>query len=479
MTDARARLISWCLIVLAAALPARADGDQWPTPAPPMPPDLPGRVREVTDVVLEYHNDPPTRQAMILSGLKMLYQEAGVPAPLGLGRRASAVMTTEQIAALLKETWPATTARPVSAHVLEEAMLGRLVGAVPGDAEWMTAKEGKVAEQFAGNRYVGPQIALGMGEKTQRPVMADVFPGGPADRAGIQNGDLMEEIDGVATEGQELDAVVDRLRGEDGTDVTIKVRRPKDNTVRTLTITRGTLPRATIGGYRKRLSGEWTLRINGPAPIGCLRINEIMASTPHEARKLAARMESEGLRALVLDLRGAQTGRGDSVHPAVLLADSLLESGTIGRVRTVRGETTYQADSDALFRGWPIAVLVDQNTSGTAEWIAVALQDDRRAVVVGSATRGAHIAAWGRWRRCPTARLCSRQASQANEGFLDSAAGIANMDRCGELAKAMGWPRPCWGVTRQILIPASRSGRPPPVFRARDGPTLLARPGGP
>ena len=100
-------------------------------------------------------------------------------------------------------------------------------------------------------------------------------------------------------------------------------------------------------------------------------------------------MESEGIRALILDLRGPRNA-GTTVHPAVLLADSLLERGPIGRVQTVRGETTYQADADALFRGWPIVVLVDQGTAGTAEWLAAALQDNHRARIVGSPTRGAH-----------------------------------------------------------------------------------------
>ena len=54
----------------------------------------------------------------------------------------------------------------------------------------------------------------------------------------------------------------------------------------------------------------------------------------------------------------------NSVHTAILLADSLLDHGPIGRVRTSHGETTYQADADAIFRRWPMAVLVDGNTSG-------------------------------------------------------------------------------------------------------------------
>jgi len=76
----------------------------------------------------------------------------------------------------------------------------------------------------------------------------------------------------------------------------------------------------------------------------------------------------------------------------VLLADSLLEGGTIGRVRTAHGEKRFEADSDALFRGWPIAVLVDSNTRGTAEWLAAALQDNHRAVIIGTHTSSYHTA---------------------------------------------------------------------------------------
>ena len=121
-------------------------------------------------------------------------------------------------------------------------------------------------------------------------------------------------------------------------------------------------------------------------PIAYLRINEMAGSTPHELRKIAQQLESQGIKAIVLDLRGR---KGNSAHTALLLADSLLDHGTIGRVRTSQGETVYQADSDAIFRGWPIAVLVDSNTSGAAEWLAAAIQDNHRGIVVGSPTASA------------------------------------------------------------------------------------------
>jgi carboxyl-terminal processing protease len=394
------------IIMLSAATTgnALADGPQppptAPEPAPAMPPDLARQVQEITEVVLENHIDPPARQQMILSGIKALDRVAGVPTPPGLGRRVSEITTPEQLAALLKAVWPKTTAKPVAVKRLEEALFEGLLGPVPGGAHLMTAKERNAAEQIAGNRYVGILVALSRDEKEQRPVFHEVMAGGPADRAGVKKDDLFEEVDGVDTKGMELREVVERTRGDEGTDVTIKVRNPKEAKARTLRITRGRMAsdrlfHTTVEGVRKLASGDWKVRLDVPDPIGYVKLNEIGASTPHELRKLASRMESEGVRALAIDLRGAGAGgTALAVHSAVLVADNLLERGAIGRVRTVRGETTYQADSDALFRGWPIAVLVDQNTSGAAEWIAAALQDNHRATIVGWPTRGAQRATY-------------------------------------------------------------------------------------
>ena len=344
-----------------------------------MPAELARHVQEITDAVLEHHIDPPARQQMVLSGIKALYRAAGVAGPTGLGRRVSAVSTPEQLATLLEEVWPKTTAKPVAG----EGARGRPArGPGRGRARRYRIDDGQGSQ---GRRADGGQPLCrhphhaGHGRQGEAAHDSQRLPGGPAGRAGIKDGAIIEEIDGADTKGMKLREAVDRLRGDDGTDVTVKIRQPKETKSRTLKITRGQLPRTTIVGIGESPSDDGKLRLDVPDPIGYLKITEITASTPHELRKLAQRMESEGIRALVLDLRGIRSG-GNAVHPAVLLADSLLERGAIGRVRTARGETTYQADADALFRGWPIAVLVDQDTSGTAEWLAAALQDNHRAV---------------------------------------------------------------------------------------------------
>ena len=98
--------------------------DASPTPsstAPKVPADLAKRIGEITDAVLEHHIDPPARQQMILGGVKALYRASGVPVPAGLSRRVSALTTPEQLAALLAEVWPKSTAKPIAAKALEES----------------------------------------------------------------------------------------------------------------------------------------------------------------------------------------------------------------------------------------------------------------------------------------------------------------------------------------------------------------------
>jgi len=375
--------VSVAILVCLQAVIADQPSPTPSTPSPKLPPDLARRIGEITDAVLEHHIDPPARQQMILGGIKALYNAAGLPVPPGLSHRVSSISNSEQLASFLADIWPKSTAKSVAATKLEEVLFNGLLAGVPGGARLISAKDRKVEEQFKGNRYVGIHIALGMDDQEKRPQMMQVYEGGPADRAGARPEDLIEQINGVDTKGMELRDAVDRLRGDEGTDVTIKVRQPKEPKSRTMKITRGQLPHPTISGVRKRPSGGWDVRLAGPDPIAYLRITEIAASTPHELRKLARQLESQGNWGLVLDLRGLG---GTSLHEAVLLADSLLAGGVIGRVQTAQREVTYRADSDALFRSSPIAVLVNRNTSGTAEWLAAALQDRHRAIIVGTPT---------------------------------------------------------------------------------------------
>ena len=221
----------------------------------------------------------------------------------------------------------------------------------------------------------------------------------------MKEGDLVEAVDGEAVGSLTLAEYIDKLRGEEGTPVSVAVRRAGEKQPLTFRMTRQAMRHATISGPEGRqgfpsrgteaapgTARPGSFRLAGAVPVGYIKIESILASTPREVREAAATMEAEGLKALVIDLRQPAHGPGsEGLHPAVLLADELLDSGTIGRVRLASREVTYRAEPGSLFPGWPIAVLVDRATSDHAEWIAAALKENKRATIVGSPTAGLGI----------------------------------------------------------------------------------------
>jgi carboxyl-terminal processing protease len=354
---------------------------------PAAPQAFAARLLNVTDVVLAHHVDPPTRQQMLLAGTKALFTAAKVPQPLHLSRQISELGTREQCSEFLARTLLHTFGDKPLSKETQNAALEEMLKILPGGAQLTTVKEAQVLEQLQGNRYVGIGIALGMGEEDKLPRVSSDLAGGPARMAGVKAGDLIEEIDGVPTTGQDLPKIIDRLRGAEGTVVTIVVRQPGAAEARKLTITRGVVPRKTVIGHKALSEEQWEFRAEPELPIACVRILAIGASTLHELRKIEQQLRNEGYRALILDLRDASPG---TLPSAVALADGLLDAGPIGRVQTAEGTREFQADAECLFRKWPLAVLVNSNTSGTAEWLAAALQDNHRAIIVGEQTSGSN-----------------------------------------------------------------------------------------
>jgi carboxyl-terminal processing protease len=362
--------------VLAWAAPAR------PADSGAPPPDLGARAWAITDVVLARHVDPPSRQQMILAGLKALHRAGKVSSPPGLARRVSAMQTPEPLAAILAEAWPGHLKTDQGEGPVE-FFLGGLFSVVPGGAQLLSAKEWKVEEQVEANLYVGIQVALTSNQYLEYPAFSTVLEGGPADRAGAKPDEIIEAIDGVSTKGMPLPEVIDRIRGEEGTEVVIRIRRLVPGGFVDLPMKRGRLPRKTVQGPRPVTGDRLDARLDGPAPIGYLKLTEIAGSTPQELRAFASQMESEGLRALVLDLREVHLAR---FHPAVLLADALLDGGIIGRVGEADSSREIRAEPDALFRGWPMVVLTGPGRSAEVDWLCAALQDNHRATILHAGT---------------------------------------------------------------------------------------------
>lgn len=336
------------------------------------------RVFTIVDIIQERHIDPPVEQQMLLAGVKAVYAAKKESVPRGLSQQISELADRAARREFLEEF--AQDAQNTAAA--ERHFVRGMLAALPGFGALVEGAEGRVQAQLAANRYVGTGIALAMnGEK--KPLISKVFYEGPAWKAGIKEQDIILAIDGQPTDSKNLRTVVDELRGESGSDVTMLVKQPGEAESRALTVTRGRVFIPSVEGHRELPSGQWEYRLEEDEQIAYLRIKSIGPSTLHELRKIDETLRADGVSAVILDIRPG----GGLLHDVVMVADSLLDGGVIGHLQTVTAKRTYEAKPGALFHGLPMAVLVARNTHTDRVFLAAALQDHGRAVVVGEPTQ--------------------------------------------------------------------------------------------
>jgi carboxyl-terminal processing protease len=343
---------------------------------------------KITDLVLEQDIDSPARQQMLLSGLKTLLHNVPGSEQLNLSARVSAVTTPEQFAAILREVLAKPEAAKALADPDENPLFHGLLprGQTMRGSAYLSPRSLKAHEVLTGNRYVGTGIQIRWSDEEKLTQIVVPFPGGPARKAGARPGDLIVAVDGKDVKSEPLPKIVKRLQGEEGTPVSMSVRQPGQKEVRVLDMIRGVIPFSSWSGYRRLGEESWSFKVDADVPVGYLRLLDVKASTLLELRRIEPVIREQGVQALVLDLRGAQ---GSEMTHAALVADGLLDGGTMWRVRDGQGRVKeYKADRDCLFRDWPLAVLVNEYTGGMAQAVAAALQDNGRAVVVGQPTRG-------------------------------------------------------------------------------------------
>ena len=198
----------------------------------------------------------------------------------------------------------------------------------------------------------------------------------PASRAGIQAGDLILKIDDTFTKGISLADAVELMRGAAGSKVTLSVLSEGDEKPRPVTLKRD---RIKVGSVKSE-----TLEPG----YGYLRISQFQSRTGEDAKAAVEKLTANGdLKGLVLDLRNNPGGvLGGAVEVAGLFLDQGLVVYTQGRDPESRND--YEASPGDLLNGLPLVVLVNGGSASASEIVAGALQDQGRAVVVGTRTFG-------------------------------------------------------------------------------------------
>jgi len=200
----------------------------------------------------------------------------------------------------------------------------------------------------------------------------------PAQRAGVQAGDLIIRLDDTPVKGMSLGDAVKMMRGEPGTDITLTIVREGTQKPLIIKITRDIIK---VDSVKSRMLE------NG---YGYVRITNFQTATGDDVHKAVSGLKKENkgpLRGLVLDLRN---NPGGVLGAAVSVADTFLRKGKVvyteGRVPDA--ELDFNATPDDLLDDAPMVVLVNGGSASASEIVAGALQDHKRAIIMGSRTFG-------------------------------------------------------------------------------------------
>ena len=220
---------------------------------------------------------------------------------------------------------------------------------------------------------------VGMEVAVENGVLKVISPieGSPADLAGIKPGDLITEIDGKPTRGMVVYDAVKLLRGPKGSNVTITITREGEGS-RDITLTRDVIHIKSV--KYKLLDNE----------IGYIKISQFQENVSDELKDAMSKLELDNggsLRGLVLDLRNNPGGLLDE---AIEVADQFIDKGLIVSVRgrTSNQSKEYYATKGDSERDISLVVLVNKGSASASEVVAEALQDSKRATIIGSKTFG-------------------------------------------------------------------------------------------
>ena len=199
----------------------------------------------------------------------------------------------------------------------------------------------------------------------------------PGFKAGLMSGDKIIEIDGKSTEGVSLQEAVKKLRGDPGTKVTIKILRPKNRDIKDVELVRAVINVPSVKDAKILEDG-----------IGYVRIVQFNEPTANALQESLDKLAGEGMHALILDLRN---NPGGLLTSAVEVSQKFLRRGdlivyTLGR--NEKQQQVFRAKGRYRFDDFPMVVLVNGGSASASEIVAGALQDHKRAMLVGEKTFG-------------------------------------------------------------------------------------------
>ena len=261
---------------------------------------------------------------------------------------------------------------------LEEGAIDGMLSSLDPHSSFLSGASMQRLNTMIDGNYSGLGLSVVMDDGAVKVIAP--MKGSPAEAAGVKAGDFITHLDGKLIYGGELDDAVSQMRGEAGSKIRLTIFRAGRDQPFDVTVTRGVIKLEPV-----------TFELNDG--VGVISVNEFSADVGTDVAKAIESLKQQSggkLMGIVLDLR---QNPGGALDEAVALSDIFLTKGDIvsQRGRNASDDEYFKAESmisGDLAKGLPVVVLIDSGSASASEIVAGALQDQRRAVIMGERSFG-------------------------------------------------------------------------------------------
>ena len=239
---------------------------------------------------------------------------------------------------------------------------------------FMDPEEFKSLQVDTSGELTGIGIQMGLDEKTKKLTVIAPIEDTPAAKAGLLAKDIITKINGKSTEGMDTNQAVSLIRGEPGTMVNLTIQRSGQE--KEFKITRAKIEIHPV---------EYSQRQTPAGNVGYIRLKQFSANAGKEMQQAVRNLENKQVAGYVLDLRN---NPGGLLFSSVEIARMWMNNGTIVSTKDRQGEVERETANGRALTNKPLVVLVDKGSASASEILSGALQDNKRAVLVGSQTFG-------------------------------------------------------------------------------------------
>jgi carboxyl-terminal processing protease len=287
------------------------------------------------------------------------------------GARQRSLETLTEVMDLVQKQSPEPPAPRQITHATIQGMLHTL----DPHSNYMDESEFRLLREEQKGSFFG--IGAIIQQHDQGIAIISPMKGGPAERLGVRSGDIIKEIDGTSTEGMTSSAALQKLRGEKGTLVEIAIQRSGIADLLRFSIPRAEVPTNSV--YYSFMLDPTT---------GFILIKDFGETTADEFEKAVASLKKQGMKRLILDLRGNGGGVLDAaigICRQLLGPDQLIVSQ---KGRDGRDESQTRTSKGAQLDPFPLVVLINRGSASASEIVTGAVQDHDRGLVVGQTSWG-------------------------------------------------------------------------------------------